>query len=55
MFNTTDIEATFAELTGNGVEITQPITTEFWGTFFIFKDPDGNSFLVSAVGNAQTA
>ncbi len=55
MFNTDDIEATFAELTAQDVEIAQPITTEFWGTFFMFKDPDGNTFLVAGTASAQAA
>ncbi|MBA3470595.1 MAG: VOC family protein [Herpetosiphonaceae bacterium] len=55
MFNTDDIEKTFAELTGQDVEIAQPITTEFWGTFFMFKDPDGNTFLVAGTDSAQAA
>ena len=27
-----------------GVEFTTPTTTEDWGTYAMFKDPDGNEF-----------
>jgi uncharacterized glyoxalase superfamily protein PhnB len=46
-FESRDIEKTFEELKGKGVEIAQPLQTQSWGTSFIFKDPDGNSLLVS--------
>lgn len=28
----------------SGVKITMPTTTEEWGTYFMFADPDGNEF-----------
>jgi uncharacterized glyoxalase superfamily protein PhnB len=46
-FESREIEKTFEELKGKGVEIAQPLQTQPWGTSFIFKDPDGNSFVVS--------
>jgi catechol 2,3-dioxygenase-like lactoylglutathione lyase family enzyme len=42
-----DIDATFADLNGHGLEFTSPITKEFWGTFATFDDPDGNSWILS--------
>ena len=29
-----------------GVKITEPVTKEEWGTYFMFADPDGNEFYV---------
>ena len=46
-FSTSDIQATADELKAAGVEFTVELKTEFWGTFFMFKDLDGNQFLVS--------
>ncbi|HLL52435.1 MAG TPA: VOC family protein [Myxococcaceae bacterium] len=46
-FESRELEKTFEELKGKGVEIAQPLQTQPWGTSFIFKDPDGNSFVVS--------
>jgi catechol 2,3-dioxygenase-like lactoylglutathione lyase family enzyme len=41
-----DVEKTHAELTARGVEFSQPPKKESWGTSAIFKDPDGNSFVL---------
>ena len=41
-----DVEKTYAELTARGVEFTGPPKKEPWGTFAIFKDPDGNQFVM---------
>jgi len=43
-FYTTDIEKEHKRLVKAGVKITQPITKEEWGTYFMFADPDGNEF-----------
>lgn len=43
-----DVEATHRELTDRGVEFVQPPQTAPWGTFAIFKDPDGNQFVLSS-------
>ena len=45
---TDDIEATYEELKAKGVEFTAPPKKEPWGTFTIFKDPDGNSFVLGS-------
>jgi hypothetical protein len=36
------------ELRGRGVEFQQPPKKESWGTSAIFKDVDGNTFVMSA-------
>jgi predicted enzyme related to lactoylglutathione lyase len=41
-----DVEKTYQELTERGVEFVQPPKKEEWGTSAIFKDPDGNSFVI---------
>jgi predicted enzyme related to lactoylglutathione lyase len=43
-----DVEATWRELTNRGVEFTQEPKTESWGTAASFKDPDGNTFVLSS-------
>jgi predicted enzyme related to lactoylglutathione lyase len=58
-----DIDAAEAELTGRGVEVSEPFhfgpagqtpghhpTRESYGTFASFSDPDGNTFLLQEVG-----
>jgi predicted enzyme related to lactoylglutathione lyase len=41
-----DVKATHDQLTARGVEFTQPPKTEPWGTSAIFKDLDGNQFVL---------
>ena len=41
-----DVERTYSELSARGVEFSQPPRNEPWGTSAIFKDPDGNSFVI---------
>ena len=61
----TDIEAAHADLSGRGVDVTEPFhfgpagqtpglhpARERYGTFLSFSDPDGNTFLVQEVGPA---
>ena len=43
-----DVMATAKTLKTKGVEFTQDPKTEVWGTMCIFKDPDGNQFLLSS-------
>jgi predicted enzyme related to lactoylglutathione lyase len=43
-----DVEATYKQMTAKGVEFTAPPKKESWGTSAIFKDPDGNSFVLSS-------
>jgi catechol 2,3-dioxygenase-like lactoylglutathione lyase family enzyme len=42
-----DVEATVKTLKSKGVEFAKDPTKEVWGTFAIFKDPDGNQFVLS--------
>jgi predicted enzyme related to lactoylglutathione lyase len=48
VFASDDVEATYAELTARGVEYVKPPKKESWGTSSIFKDPDGNQFVISS-------
>ena len=43
-----DIQKTYEELRTRGVEFQQPPKKESWGTSAIFKDPDGNAFVLSS-------
>ena len=46
VFATDDVEKTYEELSGRGVEYTAKPKQESWGWSSFFKDPDGNIFLV---------
>lgn len=41
-----DVQKTYDELSARGVKFIQPPKTEQWGTSAIFKDPDGNTFVL---------
>ena len=41
-----NVEQTHQELTAKGVEFIAPPTKQPWGTFAIFKDLDGNQFVL---------
>jgi catechol 2,3-dioxygenase-like lactoylglutathione lyase family enzyme len=43
-----DVSATAKILKSKGVEFAQEPKTEVWGTMGIFKDPDGNQFVLSS-------
>lgn len=43
-----DVEATWREMAEKGVEFVQEPRTEDWGTSAVFRDPDGNSFVLSS-------
>ena len=43
-----NVEKTYDELVAAGVEFTGPPNKADWGTSAIFKDPDGNSFVLSS-------
>lgn len=43
-----DVEATWRQLSAKDVEFVKPPTKESWGTFAIFKDPDGNQFVMGS-------
>jgi predicted enzyme related to lactoylglutathione lyase len=46
-FMADDVEATAAEMKSRGVEFVQEPQKADWGTAAIFKDPDGNRFVLS--------
>ena len=43
-----DIHKTHAELTKRGVEFEGPLQKQPWGTYAMFKDSEGNQFVVSS-------
>ena len=43
-----DIDKTYAELTKRGVEFEGPPQEQPWGTYAMFKDSEGNRFVVSS-------
>lgn len=47
-FMADDVEATAREMAEKGVEFVKPATKSDWGTSAIFKDPDGNQFVLSS-------
>ena len=47
-FWTDDIDATYAEMTAAGVETLGPPEKAGWGAAVKFKDPDGNTFVLSS-------
>ena len=46
-FECDDVEATYQVLKSKGVEFIAPPKKESWGTSALFKDPDGNQFVMS--------
>jgi predicted enzyme related to lactoylglutathione lyase len=44
IFHCDDIQKTYEELTGKGVEFVDIPKEEFWGWWATFKDPDGNVY-----------
>ena len=48
VFSADDVEATYRELAAKGVEFTAPPKKADWGTSVLFKDPDGNTFVMSS-------
>ncbi|MGH7670352.1 MAG: VOC family protein [Gemmatimonadaceae bacterium] len=47
-FMADDVEATARELKARGVEFVKDPAKSDWGTAAIFKDPDGNQFVLSS-------
>ncbi|MBA3962457.1 MAG: VOC family protein [Chthoniobacterales bacterium] len=43
-----DIDKTYEELKGRGVEFDGPPEKQPWGTYAKFKDSEGNTFVISA-------
>jgi predicted enzyme related to lactoylglutathione lyase len=47
-FYSNNVKKTYDELTGRGVEFVTPPQDADWGVFAIFKDQDGNQFVLSS-------
>lgn len=47
-FESDDVEAEYRELSSRGVVFAQPPKKESWGTSAVFKDTDGNLFVLSS-------
>ena len=47
-FHTDDVQRTYEELSARGVEFTGPPQKQPWGHFAMFKDVDGNQFVMSS-------
>ena len=47
-FSCDDVKATYRQLKGRGVEFVREPQKQPWGEFAIFKDPDGNQFVLSS-------
>ena len=43
-----NVEATHRQLSQRGVEFVEGPTRQPWGTYAKFKDPDGNTFVLSS-------
>jgi len=43
-----NVQKTFEELKARGVEFVQEVKAESWGSSAIFKDPDGNQFVMGS-------
>ena len=48
VFASDNVEATHREMSARGVEFVSPPQKQPWGTFAVFKDPDGNEFVLSS-------
>jgi predicted enzyme related to lactoylglutathione lyase len=46
-----NVEATWRQLSARGVEFLEPPTAQPWGSFAKFRDPDGNTFVLSSSGS----
>jgi lactoylglutathione lyase len=44
IFECDDLQKTYEDLSGKGVEFPTKPTKEFWGWWATFKDPDGNEY-----------
>ena len=44
-----DVAYTYEKLKAKGVEFAAPPTQQPWGTFATFRDPDGNTFVLSSL------
>ncbi len=54
VFVTEEIEKTYENMVANGVEFKDKLSTQPWGTFAIFKDEDGNEFVLKGSKKKET-
>ncbi|MCB1033881.1 MAG: VOC family protein [Acidobacteria bacterium] len=47
-FASADVQSTYRAMVEKGVDFDSPPQSQPWGTFAIFKDPDGNRFVLSS-------
>jgi predicted enzyme related to lactoylglutathione lyase len=47
-FWTSNVQKTYEDLSSRGVEFRGPPTTADWGSSALFKDPDGNQFVLGS-------
>jgi predicted enzyme related to lactoylglutathione lyase len=47
-FSCDDVDYTFRQMSAKGVEFEGPPEKQPWGVFAKFKDPDGNTFVLSS-------
>ena len=43
-----DVEQTYRQLSERGVQFRGPPEKQPWGTFAVFKDPEGNEFVLGS-------
>lgn len=48
MFGCDNVYSSYHDLRSRGVEFLTAPTEESWGTFAVFTDPDGNSFVIAS-------
>jgi predicted enzyme related to lactoylglutathione lyase len=48
IFGCDNVYNTYHDLRSRGVEFVTAPAEEAWGTFAVFKDPDGNSFVIAS-------
>ena len=51
VFRSDDLEADYARLVALGVEFESPPQQQPWGTEAVFRDPDGNQFVLQSAGS----
>jgi predicted enzyme related to lactoylglutathione lyase len=47
-FQSPDVQKTYDELVARGVEFVAAPTRQHWGTYAVFKDSEGNQFVLSS-------
>jgi predicted enzyme related to lactoylglutathione lyase len=50
-YQASDLQKTYEDLVGRGVECVRPPTPQAWGSYAIFKDSEGNIFCIATESN----